>query len=64
MKYMDNVGFDEVLKSLKIIKYICKDARECEKCPFHNHYGDFCNITDSDPSQWNINENKDIKYFN
>lgn len=23
---MENIGFDEVLNSLKIIKYICKDA--------------------------------------
>lgn len=37
---------------------------ECEKCPFHNHYGGFCNITDASPSEWDINENKDIKYFN
>lgn len=61
---MEEIGFDEVLNSLKIIKGICKNSEECEKCPFHNHYGGFCNITDSDPSEWDINENKDIKYFN
>lgn len=61
---MEEIGFDEVLKSLKIIKGICEKQEDCGKCPFYERIGCFCNITETDPSDWDINENKDIKYFN
>ena len=50
-----NYTQEEISKSVKIIKDICK-ANNCFNCPFGNKQG-YCNVFGKIPLKWNL-ENK------
>lgn len=54
---------EEILKALHIIKNVCEESKDCEKCPFRYGFDDCC-ITMGRPDDWEMpNENTPWKAF-
>lgn len=50
----------EIIEALKIIKDVCIDNLECSTCPFAHIANGYvkCKL-DEEPTNWNINDQKD-----
>lgn len=50
----------EIIEALKIIKDVCIDNLECSACPFAHIANGYvkCKL-DEEPTNWNINDQKD-----
>lgn len=57
-KYSD----EEILRALNLIKNICNQSDFCENCKLATRDG-FCLINEIPPNDWEINNEKQIKYF-